>query len=122
MPSLDNGGTITNPYDIANTFNNYFASIAETTKKSIKYTHKHFSDYLSNESDSTIFLQPTDKEEIANIISSLNSSKASGPNSIPYRILFLLKNDISKQLADLFNLSFLCFSFCTQNCKSSSCF
>ena len=54
-----------------------------------------------------IFLQPTGKEEIANIISSLNSSKASGPNSIPYRILFLLKNDISKQLADLFNLSFL---------------
>ena len=34
--SLDNGDTITNPYDIANTFNNYFACIAETTKKSIK--------------------------------------------------------------------------------------
>ena len=30
---LDNGDTITNPYDIANTFNNYLASIAETTKK-----------------------------------------------------------------------------------------
>ena len=90
--SLDNGDTITNPYDIANTFNNYFASIAETTKKSIKYTHKHF----SNESDSTIFLQPTDKEEIANIISSLNSNKASGPNSIPYGILFLLKNFLSR--------------------------
>ena len=83
-----------------------FASIAETTKKSIKYTHKHFSDYLSNESDSTIFLQPTDKEEIANIISSLNSSKASGPNSIPYRILFLVKNEISKKLAELFKFSF----------------
>ena len=27
--SLDNGNTITNPYDIVNTFNNYFASIAE---------------------------------------------------------------------------------------------
>ena len=89
--SLENGNTITNPYDIANTFNNYFVSIAETTKRSIKYSHKHFSDYLSNESSSTIFLQPTDKEEIANIISSLNSNKASGPNSIPYRILFLLK-------------------------------
>ena len=105
--SLDNGDTITNPYDIANAFNNYFSSIAETTKKRIKYTHKHFSDHLSNESDSTIFLQPTDKKEIANIISSLNSSKASGPNNIPYRILFLLSNEISKQLADLFNLSFL---------------
>ena len=30
---LDNGDTITNPYDIANTFNNYYACIAETTKK-----------------------------------------------------------------------------------------
>ena len=104
--SLDNGNTITNPYDTANTFNNYFASIAETTKKA-NYSHKHFSDYLSNENNSTIFLQTTDKKEKANIISSLNSNKASGPNSIPYRILFLLKNEISKQLADLFNLSFM---------------
>ena len=31
--SLGNSDTITNPYDIATTFNNYFASIAETTKK-----------------------------------------------------------------------------------------
>ena len=53
--SLDNGDTVTNPYDIANTFNNYFASIAETTKKT-KYSHKHFSNYLSNENSSTIFL------------------------------------------------------------------
>ena len=122
--SLDNGDTITNSYDIGNTFNNYVTSKAETTKKNIKYSHKQFSDYLSNETSSTIFLQPTDKEEIANIISSLNSNKASGANSIPYRILFLLKNEISKQLADFFNLSFYnwCFSFFTQNCKSSSCF
>ena len=34
--SLDNGDTITNPYDIANTFNNYVASIAETKKKKHK--------------------------------------------------------------------------------------
>ena len=34
--SLDKGNTITNTYDIANTFNNYSASIAETTKKKKK--------------------------------------------------------------------------------------
>ena len=50
---------------LLNTFNNQFASIAETS--------------------STIFLKPIYKEEIGNIISSLNSDKASGPNSIPYR-------------------------------------
>ena len=60
--SLDNGDIITNPH-ITNTFNNYFASITETTKNSIKYSNKHFSDYLANKNGSTIFLQPTDKEE-----------------------------------------------------------
>ena len=104
--SLVHGDSITNPYDIADTFNNYFASIVETMKKRIKYPHKHFSGYLSNERSSTIFLQPIYKEEIANIICSLNSNKAFGSNSILYRILFFLKNEISKKLADLFNLSF----------------
>ena len=33
VPSFDNGDTVTNPYDTANTLNNYFFSIAETTKK-----------------------------------------------------------------------------------------
>ena len=120
---LDNGDTITNPYDIGNTFNNYFASIAKTTKKSIKYSHKHLADYLAGENGNTIFLQPTHNEEIANIISSLSTNKASGPNSIPYRI-YLLKNEISKQFADLFLplLHDWCFSIGTQNCKSCSCF
>ena len=35
---LDNDDTITNPYDIANTFNNYFASIAESTKQNKVFT------------------------------------------------------------------------------------
>ena len=76
---LDNDDTITNPYYIANSFNNYFASKVENTRKSIKHFHKHFSCYLANENGNTVFLQPTDKEEIANI-SSLNSNKALDPN------------------------------------------
>ena len=39
--SLDNGDTITNPYDIVNTFNNYFASIAQTTIFQIKLVVRH---------------------------------------------------------------------------------
>ena len=62
-------------------------------------------------------MQPTDKEEIANIISSFNAYAVSGPNSIPN------KNEISKQLTNLFKLPFMTgvFAFGTQNCKSSSC-
>ena len=54
-----------------------------------------------------MFLQPTDKEEIANITSSPNSHETFSPNSIPYRIFFFLKNEIWKQSADLFEPSFM---------------
>ena len=35
--SLDNGDAITYSYDIANTFNDYFASITKITKKHKKF-------------------------------------------------------------------------------------
>ena len=82
---------ITNPYDIASISNNYFSSVADTTQENSKYSHKVFSDYLNNQCNCSIFIQPTDSEEIANIISNLNMNKSSGPNSIPYKILNLLK-------------------------------
>ena len=33
VPSFDNGDTITDPCDIANTFNHYYVSIAETIRE-----------------------------------------------------------------------------------------
>ena len=51
-------------------------------------------------------MSPTDKTEIENVISSLDSNKSVGPNSIPTKILKLLKNDISSQLSEIFNISF----------------
>ena len=112
LRTLSHGeNTITNPCEIANIFNNYFASVADTAKLNIKYSHKHFSEYLKHQCNNSVFIQPTDSEEIANIISSLNINKTCGPFSIPNKILILLKHDISKQLADLFNLSFSSGSF-----------
>ena len=98
---------ITNPYDTANIFNNYFSSVADTTKENINYSHKHFSTFLNNQFNNSIFIQSTDSEEmlISYLLSTFNMNKSSGPNSIPYKILSQLKKDISKQLADLFNLS-----------------
>ena len=39
--SLENGDTTNNPYNIANIFNNCFASMAKTTKSNVKYSYEH---------------------------------------------------------------------------------
>ena len=98
--------TISNLMEISNIFNNYFSSIASKTKLNISFSHKHFSDFLKNRSNISFFVSPTDKTEIENVISSLDSNKSVGPNSIPTKILKLLKNDISSQLSEIFNISF----------------
>ena len=89
-----------------NVFNNYFISIAKKTNSNIKFSPKNYTGYLSYTNTNTFFLIPTDKNEISFVISSLDSHKSSGSNSIPVNILKLLKNDISQQFSDIFNISF----------------
>ena len=100
------GTTISDPLEISIIFNNYFSSIASKAKLNISFSHKHFSDFLKNRSNISFFVNPTDKTEIENVISSLDSNKSVGPNSIHTKILKLLKNDISSQLFEMFNISF----------------
>ena len=71
----------------------------------IKNTWKGIKSIITIE-NSFFFLYPTNKSEIQNIISSLDSNKSVGPESMPKEKLKLLKNDISSQLADIFNISF----------------
>ena len=47
---VSNNTTSAEPIEIANIFNNFFTSIAAKTKESIKYSHKHFSNFLKNRS------------------------------------------------------------------------
>ena len=74
--------------------------VAEKTKENINLSYHYFSDFLKN----TFFLGPSNESQIQNI-SSLGSNKLVGPNIIPKKILKLLKNDISRQLTDIFNIS-----------------
>ena len=102
-----------NPEIITNIFNNYFSTIGEKTRAKIKHSHENTTDYLTNGNPDSFFFSPDNKEEIKTILSSLDISKTTGPCSIPSKVLNMLKNDISEQLADLFNLSFTTGSFLT---------
>lgn len=96
----------TNQIDIANSFNDFFTSIANSIRNKIPPTSKRYSDYLKNPNPDSIFLSPVTQEEIIGIIGNISPGKSSGPNSIPIKILRLLENDISKPISILINLSF----------------
>ena len=97
-----NNRTVTDPAAISNVFHNYCTFIAKKTNSNIKFSPKHYRDHLSYINTNTSFWIPTDKNEISFIISSLDSHKSSGPNSIPVKILKLLKNKLSQQSSDIF--------------------
>ena len=100
------GTTLSNQMEISNIFNNYFSSIATKMKLNISFSYKHYSDFLKNRSNISFFVSSKDKTKIENVMYSLDSNKSVGPNSIPSKILKLLKNDISSQLPEIFNISF----------------
>ena len=62
--------------------------------------------YLNNPNLNLFFINPTNQGEILEIINSLDNSKASGPSSIPYKILHLIKRSFSPVLSSLINKSF----------------
>ena len=104
---LNNGKYITKSITIANIFNDFFHSVALAIQSKIKFSCKSFSEYLLSKYYDSFTITPTSKAEIDAIISSLNSNKSTGPNSIPLKILKLTQNEISQHLAHIFNLSFM---------------
>ena len=109
MPSklIVNNFEITEVTRIANEFNTYFANIGNKLANEIPSAHVSPSSYLPPFPQTvSFFLFPTCSSEIEEEISNLNVNKASGPFSIPIKILKLLKELISKPLEILFNCSF----------------
>ena len=96
---------ISDPITIADTFSNFFTSIAETVQSKIKFSNKSFRSFLSSKNNNSFIITATNQEEICKIIS-LNTNKSCGPNSIPTKILHLVRDQISKHLATICNLFF----------------
>ena len=92
---------LTDPEIVANNFNDFFTSVADTVRASIPNTNHHFSSFLKHRNPNSIFLSPTTPEEVAKIIRSFSETKSSGPHSIPVRILRLLNLDIATPISNL---------------------
>ena len=98
---------ISDPHKISETFNNFYASVADDIRKTIPNTPKPFSDYLKTPTTRSLFLNPVTTHDILTCIRQMDASKASGPFSIPSRILRIIEDIIAKPLSDIVNLSFV---------------
>ena len=95
-----------NEKDIANHFNTFFTSIAQKLVKKIPPTHNNFESTLKNQNEKSFFIGTVDIKETENKISSLQENKASGPNSLPIKMLKTSKKQLSVPLTYLINLAF----------------
>ena len=62
-----NNKTLTNPPDIANAFNNYFAKVAIDIQFSITFSKKKY--YIPPLNIESFFITPSDSTEVSNITS-----------------------------------------------------
>ena len=97
---------INDPIATANTFNNFFTSVAETVQSKIKFSNKSFKNFLSTKNNDSFIITAANKEEICKVIPSLSINKSCGPNSIPTKILHLVQDQISTHLATIYFLLF----------------
>ena len=103
---LVNNKLISEPKQVAETFNEYFSTIAEKLQGKIKHTPKNFSSFLQNPNPYSFFIMPANVTQVINTINDLNSNKALGPYSTPTDIFHLIKINVAEPLTEIINLSF----------------
>lgn len=99
-----NSATITDQFDIANSFNSYFRDVGKTLFDKIPIAPQPIPNTIER-SRNSVFLQPTSPDEIINVIFSLKQNN-SVSNCIPTKMLRLLANSIAPKLSELINECF----------------
>ena len=102
------GNKITDSNEIANNSNDFFTNIG--TKLADKLTPpdlNYVSPLKSKNQQNSIFLNPTNPDEIIEITKKLKASNSSGINNISTNLLKLIINEIAPVLSHIFNRSLL---------------
>ena len=94
------------PKILADSFNNFFVTLAENIDKKIIHINANYKDYLENSVTNSFFLKPTNEQEVNFIKKQMKTNNVLDPNSIPTKVLKLSHQIIAKPLTYLINLSF----------------
>lgn len=98
------GNKISDEGEIADAFNKFYINVGLTLAKKIPSNRRDPTSYIKQVNKSSIFLEPTDKTEISNIVKLLNDSSA-GYDDITAKIIKTSNQYLLEPLTHVFNLS-----------------
>ena len=102
---LENGNSICNPKIISNEFCKYFTEIGNKFASKIPKPKRPFNEYLNHRHNQSIFLIPTDPEEIQKTIASLKPKNSYGHDQISSKLLKTISTSIKYPLSIIVNKS-----------------
>ena len=96
---------ISNNHEIADCMNSFFVNIGKTVEEKIPTVETPFSSFLSHPNNCVIYMNPCSNVEIGKLISKIEVSKASGPFSIPSKLLKMFKDVFVVPITSIINKS-----------------
>ena len=114
----DNNNEISDPYTIAEKFNEYFTNVGPNLAKKIPNTTTSFKTYLNKINENIFFISPVTEEEVERELSKLNPNKSAGFEDLSIKIMRQLASHIKHPLTLIFNKSFTT-GIITENLKIS---
>ncbi len=102
---IANGAELTKSGEIAEEFNEYFCNIADDILKGIPNTKMKYNDFMPTPTNHSIYIYPTDMEEIADLIMAMNPRKATGDDGINVKIIQDSCHALVVPLMHIFNKS-----------------
>ena len=92
---------------IAKAFCDYFTNVGPSYAENIPNPKKHYTQYMGNTNPNSLFMNPTDTQEILNIIKNMKPKTSSGHDNINAKMLKEVQNEIKEPLCVLMNKSLL---------------
>ena len=105
------GNTLNNPKDIAEGFNNYFSNIGPDLASQIPTSNCNFYTYVKKATSEFAAFQPTDVNNVYQLLSGLSGNKATGIDKISCKILKIAAPAIADSLTYIFNQAITLSSF-----------
>lgn len=102
-----NNKSVTDKQEIANAFNLYFGNIGKLTCDSVPLSNKPFSDYLTNPTLHSMFLETVDQFSILKLVNKMKPKISFGLDEIPMKVIKESIYNILSPLTHIINRSLL---------------